>query len=151
MACSLSQVTCPPFLCALPNAANTKHTKWTAFSFSLWCTCTFYWLCFIFHFSFSSHFCFSLQLHIELSQQNLKLNCFSSSQKKTKPHALVPPHLSCEGFLSFHTFSRWSFPLYSSVLLPSACFANLALDSSHVSFYSSGSSSCLQTSFCKYL
>lgn len=41
MACSLSQVTCPPFLQALPNAANTQHTKWTAFSISLWCTCTY--------------------------------------------------------------------------------------------------------------
>lgn len=150
MACSSSQVTCPPFLhCQMQQTHSTPSELHFPFLFDA--HVHIYWLCFIFHFSFSSHFCFSLQLHIELSQQNLKLNSFSSSQKKIKSHALVPPHLSWEALLLFHTFSRWSFPLYSSVLLPSACFANLALDSSHVSFYSSGSSSCLQTSFCKYL
>lgn len=54
---------------------------------------------------------------------------FHPVQKKI---SLVSSHLSCEGFPFFHTFSRCPFSFHPPVLLPSACFASLALDSSNV-------------------
>lgn len=86
MARSLSQVTCPPFLCALSNAANIQHTEWTAFSISIWCTYTY--LLAMLHLPFQSlksSLLFSAASYCPLSAESeAQLFLFQSKKKKKK-------------------------------------------------------------------